>query len=196
MTEHEVPEGIKESLEIDLEGGCLRVRGERFCLVTPTMLIALHKELETLMGKSAKAPIYMAGEKAARAKAGFYRQMLHEAGMTEPGETEKLEYLSRAMAGFGHGRFEIASMDPSNSTMNIRVKNSLIAEAYGTSETPVCHFYAGYHAGIAKTFTGMDVHCEEIRCSAMGGDVCEFHIAPLEAFAAILPQVMSARHRG
>lgn len=169
------------------------MKGERFCLVSPTMIVALQKELEALMGKPAKAPIYMAGEKAALARADFYREILSQAGLDRGGDKEVMGYLSKTFGEYGHGAVEIVAINPEKLIMKVSMKNSFLAEGYGPSETPVCHFYAGYTAGLAKAILGKEVHCEEISCIAMGEERCEFEVAPLEDFARILPQVMSAR---
>jgi bacteriochlorophyll 4-vinyl reductase len=84
-------------------------------------------------------------------------------------------------------------VDLAEGKVGFTIKNSLIAEAYGQSDRPVCHFYAGYGAGIVSALVGRDLHCEELVCSAMGAEKCEFQIAPLEHFARILPRVMGAK---
>ncbi len=192
VTPLDLEDALKEQLSVDSNEGVLRVKGERFCLVSPTMVVAFQKQLEALMGKPAKAPIYMAGENAALARADFYREILSEAGLDGGDGREVMDHLSHTMAGYGHGAIEIRSFDRERLIMKVSMRHSFLAEGYGPSDTPVCHFYAGYTAGLAKAILGKDVHCEEVSCVAMGAKSCEFHVAPLEDFANILSQVMSA----
>jgi predicted hydrocarbon binding protein len=43
----------------------------------------------------------------------------------------------------------------------------------------VCHFLAGWIAGIGRNLLECDVLCEETACAAQGYDRCEFELRPL-----------------
>ncbi len=183
---------IMRELVVDPDEGVVQLFGQRFCLVTPGLMASLLKELEAIMGTSARAPIYMAGENAARASAAFFEEV------TARGEIASVEeaipgHLSKVCSAYGHGHFEVESADFPEGRMTFTVKNSLIVEGYGPSDKPVCHFYAGYAAGVIKALLDKDVHCEEVACSAMGADRCRFQIAPLEYFSPLLPRPAKRR---
>jgi predicted hydrocarbon binding protein len=191
LTYEEVKQLIIDRLEVDPEEGIVRLFGTRFCLATPSLLVVVQRELESIMGSSAKAPIYMSGEGAAKTGAAAVQRLIEEGKFSDPEEAVK--HLSTMWSAYGHGRIMIDFVDVSKGRVRFTIKNSLIAEAYGPSEKPVCHFYAGYGAGIVSALVGKDLHCEEVACIAMGADRCEFEIAPLEYFASMLPRVMSAK---
>lgn len=193
MTPEDVIRVIKEKLKVDPEEGILRLFGIRFCLATPNHLVVIQRTLETIMGSSAKAPIYLAGEEAAKTVGARAAKDLVARGKFSEAE-EAVEHLVTLWSAYGHGRIEIDLIDLAKGRLDFTLKNSFIAEAYGPSETPVCHFYAGFGAGLVRGLSEEDVHCEELACSAMGAERCEFRIAPLDHFSNLVPRVMSARH--
>lgn len=191
LSPEEVRALILDRLEVDPEEGIVRLFGTRFCLATPNLLVVVQRELESIMGSSAKAPIYMAGEDAAKAGAQAVRRLVEEGRFTD--REEAVDYLATMWSAYGHGRIEIDFADISEGRVRFTIRNSLIAEAYGPSEKPVCHFYAGYGAGIVSALVGRELHCEEMACTAMGSERCEFEVAPLEHFAGMLPRVMGSK---
>src|SRR2546425_709310 len=72
-----------------------------------------------------------------------------------------------------------AALDPDRGRCTVARHNSPIAAAYGPSKKPVCHFLAGWMAGIGRLLVGKELLCEEISCAAQGHDQCEFELQPM-----------------
>lgn len=184
---------LKESLDVEPTEGRLRSHGHRVGLASPAFLVALQKELEALMGTPAKAPVYMAGEKVALAEAEAFQTRLEasEASDADPGIV--MTSIAQALTGRGYGRFEVVDATPEPPMTTFTIQNSILVEGYGPAKTPICHYFAGYVAGLLKALLGRDIHCEEVACEAMGRDACEFRVAPLENFEDLLLQLAQGR---
>jgi predicted hydrocarbon binding protein len=76
---------------------------------------------------------------------------------------------------------EISQFDPERGRLLLRITNSPLARAYGASKKPVCHFLAGWIAGIGRNLLERDVMCEETSCAAQGADRCEFELRRMGA---------------
>ncbi len=88
--------------------------------------------------------------------------------------TSVLEEFYRA-AGWGILEIEC---DPKTCKGKIIVKDSFIADVYGSSEQPVCAFMSGYFAGYLTDYFGKDISVSEVSCKVTGKNVCE-HIISL-----------------
>ncbi len=178
MTSEEAVEAIMESFKVDSDEGVLRVFGERFYLAVPRDMVTFQKALEGMMGNAARAPCYAAGEDTAKDVARRAREWLKVDETSDP--TTVVLSLTKlwSACGFGHIEIDFGALD--EGMVNFAVRNSLIAAAYGPSDRPVCHFYAGFGAGTMKEIFGVDAHCEEVACASTGAELCQFQIAPLE----------------
>lgn len=58
--------------------------------------------------------------------------------------------------------------------LTLTVKNSPFSVGYGQADFAVCAPISGMLRGVAEKIFTQAVTCREHRCSAMGGDVCEF----------------------
>jgi hypothetical protein len=85
-----------------------------------------------------------------------------------------LEEFYRAAGG---GILEI-ECDPETYEGKIIVKDSFIADVYGSSDQPVCAFMSGYFAGYRTDHFGKDIGVREVSCKVTGKNVCE-HIISL-----------------
>ena len=85
-----------------------------------------------------------------------------------------LEELYRA-AGWGILEIEC---DPKTYEGKIIVKDSFIADVYGSANQPVCAFMSGYFAGYLTDYFGKDISVREVSCKVTGKNVCE-HIISL-----------------
>ncbi len=191
LSPEEVIEAVKKSLEFDRRKGIIRLWGRRYALAPLALLVAFQMALEKIMGSGAKAPLYLAGESLvpegleAMKEAVQTGELNDWVGEPEP-ELLVHHFCSLAFA-LGYGTVEIVLADISRSTMRFTLEDSLIARAYGPSDSPVCHVFAGFMAGVVREMTGTEVHCEEIACSSMGAEKCEFEIAPLESHPNLFP---------
>jgi predicted hydrocarbon binding protein len=84
-----------------------------------------------------------------------------------------LEEFYRA-AGWGILEIEC---NPKTYEGKIIVKDSFIADVYGSSDQPVCIFMSGYFAGYLTDYFGKDISVREVSCKGTGNNVCEHMIS-------------------
>ena len=77
----------------------------------------------------------------------------------------------------GWGRFELERFDSGNKYLSVKVHHSPFAEAYGLSNTPVCHFIRGVLSGMATVVFKKETEITEILCLAKGDPFCKFELA-------------------
>jgi uncharacterized protein len=66
------------------------------------------------------------------------------------------------------------SLKSSEQKIDLSVENSPFSDGYGQADFAVCAPISGMLKGVAESVFRQSVVCREIRCSAMGGDICEF----------------------
>lgn len=76
--------------------------------------------------------------------------------------------------GWGHLEFDF-----SGEPLKVVLANSQEARWLGSSEGPVCHFYAGIVAGYAGAISGKPFESREVACRAQGAPDCVFELHPL-----------------
>ncbi len=168
---------LASALEPDPKSGVLRLSGEVSMILRPSAIVNIQRQLEQTIGGSAKGIMYLAGE---RSSAGGLNPM--EPAVSTPGRSLPLAAARRIFdtAGLiGWGRLQIATFDPERDHFVLSVTNSPLATAYGPSKKPVCHFLAGWIAGLGRLLLQKDLLCEEIACAAQGRGRCEFELRPM-----------------
>ncbi len=60
--------------------------------------------------------------------------------------------------------------------MEIKVEGSILVEAVGTSEKPVCEPMAGFFKGFLSELLEKSIEVKEIQCQAQGKEKCVFKI--------------------
>jgi predicted hydrocarbon binding protein len=80
-------------------------------------------------------------------------------------------------AEIGWGNFQLIEYDFEIRKLQIRVKNSAFAEAYGDSAEAVCHLIRGVLSGLATVLFARNCIGSEIECLAKGDKHCVFHIS-------------------
>jgi predicted hydrocarbon binding protein len=85
--------------------------------------------------------------------------------------------LAELYRAVGWGILEI-ECDPETYEGQIIVKDSFIADVYGSSDQPVCAFMSGYFAGYLTEYFGKNISVREVSCKATGKNVCEHLISP------------------
>tara|TARA_R110001599_G_C12270264_1_gene661360 strand:+ start:3602 stop:4123 length:522 start_codon:yes stop_codon:yes gene_type:complete len=68
----------------------------------------------------------------------------------------------------------VLSLQPNEGKLTLTVENSPFSAGYGQARFAVCAPVSGMLKGVAEKIFKQSVTCREHRCSAMGGDVCEF----------------------
>jgi predicted hydrocarbon binding protein len=91
-------------------------------------------------------------------------------------------YFREAIGGtmgaeIGWGNFQLIEYDFEIRKLQIRVKNSAFAEAYGDSTEGVCHLISGVLSGLAAVLFARNCIASETECLAKGDKHCVFHIS-------------------
>lgn len=173
----EARELLASVLSPDPESGILRLADQPCLLVRPELIVSIQKQLEQTIGGSAKGILYLAGERSAVSGLEFYRALTK--GISQPLTLEGAKRISDASALLGWGRTEIIRFKPEAGLFSVARHNSPLALAYGPSTKPVCHFLAGWMAGLGQLLVGKELLCEETACVAQGRPRCEFELRPM-----------------
>jgi uncharacterized protein len=142
--------------------GVLTVNGSRYLLIRPETLAALHKALETAVGRQA-ADCLAAGGRAGGARA--------TASLPGTG-AERVRRLVDMGSAIGWGQFTLERF--TSDSLVVSVRRSPFAEAYGASAAPVCHLTRGVLESLAVLTLSRPARVVETQCSATGADRCRF----------------------
>ena len=173
----EARELLAAALHPDPKSGILRLSDQPCLILRPEVIVSIQKQLEQTVGGSAKGILYLAGERSSDAGLKFLGALT--GGVSLPLTMDGAKRVIDASALTGWGRTEIIHFDPDRGRFTVARHNSPIAQAYGPSKKPVCHFLAGWIAGIGRLLVGKELLCEEISCAAQGHDRCEFELQPM-----------------
>ena len=173
----EARELLAAALTPDPRSGILTLSDQPCLLVRAEVIVSIQKQLEQTVGGSAKGILYLAGERSSDAGLKFFGALI--GGTSVPLTLEGAKRIIDASALTGWGRTEILQFDPEGGRFTVARRNSPIAKAYGPSKKPVCHFLAGWMAGLGRLLVGKELLCEEISCMAQGHDRCEFELQPM-----------------
>lgn len=150
----------------------IRMLGERVRVIVlrAGTFVDLQKQIEAILGDEVSALFYEAGIRAGR---GSTRVLLEE------WEERGMDFLKRwgefyRSTGVGWFKLEDINIDSEKANGYVRVKQSFIAEEYGRSDEPVCHFLCGFFASVLQEVLGEKLTCEEVKCTAKGDQYCEF----------------------
>jgi hypothetical protein len=168
---------LAAALVPDPKSGILRLKGQPCLIIRPDILVSIQKQLEQTVGESAKGIVYLSGERSSEPGLQFFGALTR--GPLQPLTLEGARRMIGVAALVGWGRTEIVIFDPAEGRFAVAIHNSPIAVAYGPAKKPVCHFLAGWMAGIGRLLTGKHLLCEETSCLAQGGDRCEFELRPM-----------------
>ncbi len=173
----EARELLAAALTPDPSGGILRLSDQRCLLIRPEVIVSIQKQLEQTLGGSAKGIMYLSGERSSAAGLQLFGALTRE--NPQPLTLESAKRMIDASALTGWGRTEILAFDPDRGRFSVARRNSPIALAYGPAPKPVCHFLAGWMAGIGGLLVGKELLCTETACIAQGRDRCEFELQPM-----------------
>jgi len=146
--------------------------GVRVVIMRAGTFVDLQKQIEAILGDDASALFYEAGICAGRESTKVLLEEWEERGM---------EFLKKwggfyQSAGVGWFKIEDININFEKENGYIRVKQSFIAEEYGESNQPVCHFLCGFFSGVLQEVLGEKLTCEEVKCTAKGDQYCEFKL--------------------
>ncbi len=177
MGPEEARELLAAALHPDPKSGILRLADQPCLILRPEVIVSIQKQLEQTVGGSAKGILYLAGERSSDSGLKFLGALT--SGVSTPLTMDGAKRIIDASALTGWGRTEIIHFDPERGRFKVARHNSPIAKAYGPSKKPVCHFLAGWMAGIGRLLVAKELLCEEISCMAQGQDRCEFELQPM-----------------
>jgi len=177
MDPQEARELLSAALNPDPKSGILRLADQPCLILRPEVIVSIQKQLEQTVGGSAKGILYLAGERSSETGLKFLGALT--SGVSLPLTMEGAKRIIDASALTGWGRTEIIHFDSDRGRFTVARHNSPIAKAYGPSKKPVCHFLAGWMAGIGRLLVGKELLCDEISCAAQGHDRCEFELQPM-----------------
>jgi predicted hydrocarbon binding protein len=149
------------ALDNDGAGG-LRLHGDRYLLIRPETLAALHKAVEAALGARAAECL------AAGGRAGGVRATAALEGAPE----ERARRLAAMGGVIGWGQFTVERL--AADALVVTVRRSPFAEAYGPSSRPVCHLIRGVLESLAALTLDRPAEVIETACAAMGGPECRF----------------------
>ncbi|HEX9340643.1 MAG TPA: 4-vinyl reductase [Thermoplasmata archaeon] len=165
------------ALTPDPETGILLLSGQSCLIVRPDVIMNIQKQLEQTMGSSSKGIMYLSGERSAGA--GLNPLASIESESKGAFNFDRARRIIEASAFLGWGRAAIRLFDPDAGRFVISIKNSPLARSYGPSKKPVCHFLAGWLAGLGRILLSKELLCEETVCASQGPDHCEFDLRPM-----------------
>jgi hypothetical protein len=146
--------------------------GVRVVILRAGTFADLQKGVEGTIGREAQAAFYEAGMRAGRGSAKVQLKVWKERGMAF---IKKWGGFHKS-AGSGWFKLKEANLDFEKRNAFIRITHSFIAEEYGKSDAPVCHFLCGYFVGVLQEVFKKKLTCEEVKCTAKGDPYCEFKI--------------------
>ncbi|MCI4371139.1 MAG: hypothetical protein L3J78_00640 [Thermoplasmata archaeon] len=170
---------LSEHLDPDPKSGILRFASQPAVLVRPAVIVNIQKQLEQTIGGSSKGIMYLAGEKSALE--GIIAVSPDTPHSQASWTMEHAKRVFDTLAILGWGRTEILAFDPEAHRLVLSVLNSPIATAYGPARKPVCHFIAGWAAGVGQLLLKKDSLCEETSCLSQGHARCEFELRSMHS---------------
>ncbi len=145
-------------------------RVNRVVLLGSGTFVELQKGIEDLLGNQADAVFYDAGIRSGKEARETIETELNEKGE----ELIKRTFSLMEESGFGWFKVDDLKVDSSERRGSVEVSHSFIAETYGKAERPVCHFVAGFIAGIVSVIWNTEIVCDETSCKSVNGDKCVF----------------------
>ncbi len=147
-----------------------QTRINRVVLLGTGTFVELQKGVEELLGNQSDAVFYDAG-----IRSGKEAKETMDKELSEKGDA-LIERLFSILKEDGLGWFKVEELkfDGVEKRGSVKVSKSFIGDSYGRAEKPVCHFLAGFIAGVMSVIWKIDVICNETQCSAVSGNYCIF----------------------
>lgn len=161
------------TIDYDENRGELTFHNSSSVMVPPVAYSIMHKEFEHIIGTPAKSVFYNVAKEASIDVVGKAKElMIRVMGNLSP-ETIVTK-IADEFSSRGMGTLEVVEINRKKSHVTVRIRNSPIAEDYGSSDKPICYDNTGNIAGGAQLIFGKEMTCIETKCQAMGDPFCEF----------------------
>ncbi len=165
---------MSEKNEKFLEHSLWAMKNHRMIIIRAETFANIQKTIESDVGEGSDALIYEAGIEAGKSST---QALLSE------WEEREMKFITKWGEFYGPqgvGWFDLDSVRSHGVCVaNLTITRSFIAETYGKSENPVCHFLAGFFVGVFWESCGTRLSCEEIYCQAKGDKNCTFVFEPI-----------------
>jgi predicted hydrocarbon binding protein len=148
----------------------IQLLGTRVVLLFADTFVKLQKSIEAELDDEANALFYEAGINVGKNSTRLQLNAWPERNMAFL-RKQGAFYGSRGVGWFNLKELHI---DWSDENAYIRTTESFIAEKYGPTDKPVCHFLAGFFVGTLEEAFHVKVSSEETQCTAKGDPCCEF----------------------
>lgn len=150
------------------------MHGESLAAVMPVELFgSLFDEIEKILTPSGFAAVfYNAGKKSGAYIAGL---LAKKYGLKGKSLTLALIQGTKAI---GWGQIEDFKISEKELGGNIKVRMCFEALLRGRRNEKICHWTRGFVAGFLSEIFGKSVEAVELKCVAVGDELCEFEVRP------------------
>lgn len=162
---------IIDQLMYDSASGALTYRDVRYLLIRPETIVGFQKTIEKHSRTGAQEALFQGGYRGGYLSAKKYKEMQNLS------DSETISFMMTMGAEIGWGNFQLIEYDFEIRKLQIRVKNSAFAEAYGDSTEGVCHLISGVLSGLATVLFAQNCIASETECLAKGDKHCVFHVS-------------------
>ena len=162
---------IIDQLIYDSTSGALTYKEVRYLLIRPETIIGFQKAVEKHSHKAAREALFQGGYQGGYLSAKRYKEIQNLS------DRETIQFMITMGAEIGWGNFQLIEYDLENRKLNVRVRNSAFADAYGDSMEGVCHLIRGVLSGLATVLFAQDFTASETECLAKGDRHCVFHVS-------------------
>ncbi len=172
------------SFQSDPARGTLRrANGARLAVIPANFLLALHLHLFERFAENTQDVLYRSGYDQGLQDMGRLNQELRSQYASASFDFWQMDakfildswWAPLAQAGWGRCTFDLTAL--ARGVAFVEMENNPIAEALGSAEHPICHFFAGLFAGGLSFFERTENHATEIECRAANGERCRFIVA-------------------
>ena len=162
---------IIEQLSYNRDSGALTYRDVRYLLIRPETIVGFQKSIEKYSITVAQEALFQGGYRGGYLSAKRYKEAQNLS------DIETIRFMMSMGAEIGWGNFRLIKYDFKNRNLQIRVKNSAFAEAYGQSSKGVCHLVSGVLSGLGTVLFACNCTASESHCLAKGNKDCVFHVS-------------------
>lgn len=164
------------------EKGEITWQKERYIVLLMNMVPAIEKETSNTIGEVARTIVYNAAYRDSKIAVENFLSNNIAGLVSKLGIMDKkiAERTVNLLTQQGLGKGEFIEYDPPENVV-VEIKNSFESDYYLKKglkpEKPVCNAMRGMIAGAATAITGTDMNAKEVKCRALGDNVCRFHIS-------------------
>ena len=136
-----------------------------------TLLIALHRALDSEVGSAAGIVLYNCGAKWGK---NFYRRFSEEVSshygrsISDMAMVELLSCLKQCWKTHGWGKIELNCDRYSQGFLVVEIENSAFAGTVTSGKQPSCFIEAGLLAAFFSELSGTNLHCLQTTCESLG----------------------------